>query len=252
MNTYGPILLVITGVVIWDILKSLFRGIWKVFLAKKKKQHEIDAEKPREKARIVESARKAVWEAKAERKIKAMDQIWEAQKRLEQMQHIVVKGMMMWKDSPDVRKIIMEKMQCGSIFPPLNVEYLNKITIASETSDEARTYVGEDFWNAWENYKGFIIASHTGPVLEKEGLLRAGRRAVWYEDAQIMEQLRNNLPEEWLIKIWKEPGFASDLVAQGLKEVMLHAAKKELDEKEQGLSSGRLFDRTWDLRAEDR
>ena len=137
MNTYGPILLVITGVVIWDILKSLFRGMWKVFLAKKKKQYEIDAEKPREKARIVERARKAVWEAKAERKIKAMDQIWEAQK-------------------------------------------------------------------------------------------------------------------EWLIKIWKEPGFASDLVAQGLKEVMLHAAKKELDEKEQGLSSGRLFDRTWDLRAEDR
>ena len=117
MNTYGPILLVITGVVIWDILKSLFRGMWKVFLAKKKKQHEIDAEKPREKARIVESARKAVWEAKAERKIKAMDQLWEAQKRLEQMQHIVVKGMMMWKDSPDIRKIIMEKMQCGSIFP---------------------------------------------------------------------------------------------------------------------------------------
>lgn len=75
---------------------------------------------------------------------------------------------------------------------------------------------------------------------------------VFYEDTQIMEQLRDNLPEEWLTIIWKEPESASDLVAQGLKEVMLHAAKKELDEKEEGLSSGRLFDRTWDLRAEDR
>ena len=253
MNTYEPILLVIIGVVIWDIiLKPLIRGMWKIFLAKKQKQREIDAEKPREKARIVESARRAVWVAKAERKIKAVDQIWEAQKRLEQMQHIVVKGMMMLKDSPDVRKTIMEKMQCGSIISPLNVEYINKMAIVAETPDEARTYVGEEFWNAWENYKGFIIASHTGPVLEKEGLLRAGRRAVWYEDTQIMEQLRNSLPEEWLTRIWKESGFASDLVAQGLKEVMLHAAKKELDEKEQGLSSGRLFDRTWNLSAEDK
>ena len=110
MDTYESILLVMIGiVVIWDkILKPLIREMWKVFLAKKK-QHEIDAEKPREKARIVESARKAIWEAKAERKIKAMDQIWEALKRLEQMQHIVVSGMMMWKDSPDIRKIIMEK-----------------------------------------------------------------------------------------------------------------------------------------------
>lgn len=151
MDTYESILLIMIGiVVIWDkILKPLNqRG----------------------------SARKAVWEAKAERKIKAMDQIWEAQKRLEQMQHIFVSGIMMWKDSPDIRKIIMEKTQCGSTLPPLNVEYLNKMTMASETPDEARTYVGEEFWNAWENYKGFIIASHTGPVLEKRRITACRKR----------------------------------------------------------------------------
>ena len=239
LDTFRLVIAVLVAQGVWQAMKE----VWKLYWNNKRKEGELRAGEPRERGRIAEGAAREMWKATAERRIQAMDSVWDAQKRLGRMLHVVVSGMLHWKDQPEARTVILEKMAApeGGL-PRLDEKYISEMLKAADVESQAQAYVGKEFWTAWKAYQAFVIGIHVGPVAERAGILREGCNAVWYDDREMMELLQAHLTKDELLKMWRG-GFPNVNASWYLRERMVEAARREMDEEVYGTAILEQYER---------